>query len=150
MSVSPKKVRPAREVQETREAVCLAQKIRPAAKFKKHAKQCVPQISPKTTSALKRQDTCCSVTSIGQTLFEVRRLNHGFVKKILSIKPEEGADEQSMLNDLDELLRTVSHLHFRNPHVKLLLLRVCVPLWRRVAVPCVCASAETRDHSWPG
>ncbi len=71
LCVSPKKVRPAREVQETREAVCFAQNIRPAAKFKKHAKQCVPQI-------------------------------------------------------------------------------LCVPLQRRVAVACVRASAETRDHSWPG
>ena len=91
----------AREVQEAREAVRFAQKIRPAAKFKKHAKQCILQISPKTTSVLKRQDTCCSATSIGQTLFEVRRLNHGFVKKILSIEPEEGSDEQSLLNNLD-------------------------------------------------
>ena len=95
------------------------------AKFKKHAK---PRACCAHSNHHYHQKNKCSeaaehvlcrpmTPSSGQTLFEVRRLKRGFAKKILRIKPEEGADKQSMLNYLAEPLRTVSHLHFRNPHV---------------------------------
>jgi hypothetical protein len=97
------------------------------AKFKKHAKRFSRACCAHSNHHYHQKNKCSEAAehvlcrpmtpSSGQTLFEVRRLKRGFAKKILRIKPEEGADKQSMLNYLAEPLRTVSHLHFRNPHV---------------------------------